>query len=246
MAIAIRGGTPLTVITTSNPISATLTGTRQPQSGDLLLIIHGNDFYALSNMPTPTVGGSTSGVNPVSGGSADAGTNHGHIKAYTYVVGSTGDLTVSVTETGVGDEDKCLDVYVLSGADTSTPTDGAAGTFNISATTTHDAPSVSPSSSDAYLVCHDNSGGGSSASSYTPPSGMTEQYDAQVGGISHTGATLQLSASGATGTKTFTPSGSVEYATVSIAVKSAAAGAATPAPQPIVAPTPAAIRASTW
>lgn len=228
MAIAIRGGTPLTVITTSNPISGTLTGTRQPQAGDLLLIIHGNDFYALSNMPTPTVGGSTTGVGAVSGGSADAGTNHAHIKSYTFAVGSTGDLTVSVTETGSGDEDKSLVVYVLSGADTSTPTDGAAGNFNISATTTHDAPSVSPGSSDAFLVCHDNSGGGSSASSYTPPSGMTEQYDAQVGGISHTGATLQLSASGATGTKTFTPSGSVEYATISVAIRTAS-GAAAPA-----------------
>lgn len=228
MAIAIRGTTPASTITTGNPISVTVNGARQPQSGDVLLIIHGNDFYALSNMPTPTVGGSTSGVNAVSGGSADAGTNHGHIKAYTYVVGSTGDLAVSVTETGAGDEDKCLDVYVLSGVDTATPTDGAAGNFNTSATTTHDAPSVSPGSSNAYLICHDNSGGGSSAPSYTPPSGMTEQYDAQVGGISHTGATLQLSASGATGVKTFTPSGSVEYATISVAIRTAS-GAAAPA-----------------
>lgn len=226
MAIAIRGTTPATTITTSNPMSLTLTGARQPNAGDVLLIIHGNDFYALSNMPTPTVGGSTTGVNAVSGGSSDAGTNHGHIKAYTYVVGSTGDLTVSVTETGAGDEDKCLAVYVLSGVDTSTPTDGAAGNFNISATTTHDAPSVSPGTSNAFLICHDNSGGGSSASSYTPPSGMTETYDAQVGGISHTGATLQLSASGATGTKTFTPSGSVEYATITVAMRTASAGAA--------------------
>jgi fibronectin-binding autotransporter adhesin len=224
VAIAIRGTTPATTITTANPISLTLTGTRQPQTGDVLLIIHGNDFYAATAMPTPTVSGSTSGVTAVTGGSADAGTNHGHIKTYTYVAGSTGDLTVSVTETGPGDEDKCLAVYVLSGVDTSTPTDGAAGGFNTSATTSHISPSVSPTSSDAYLICHDNTGGGSSASSYTPPSGMTETYDAQAGGISHTGATLQLSASGATGTKTFTPSGSVEYAAVSVAMRTASGG----------------------
>jgi hypothetical protein len=225
VAIAIRGTTPATAVTDANPISVALTGARQPQSGDLLVIIHGNDFYAATAMPTPTVGGSTSGVAAISGGSADAGTNHGHIKSYTYPVGSAGDLTVSVTETGSGDEDKCLEVYVLAGADLVTPTDGALGGFNTAATVNHDAPSISPSSANAFLICHTNTGGGSSASSYTPPSGMSEQYDAQVGGISHTGATLQLSSSGATGTKTFTPSGSVEYAAISIAIRTASGGA---------------------
>jgi hypothetical protein len=190
------------------------------------VIIHGNDFYAATAMPTPTVGGSTSGVAAISGGSADAGTNHGHVKSYTYPVGSAGDLTVSVTETGSGDEDKCLEVYVLAGADLVTPTDGALGGFNTAATVNHDAPSISPSSANAFLICHTNTGGGSSASSYTPPSGMSEQYDAQVGGISHTGATLQLSSSGATGTKTFTPSGSVEYAAISIAIRTASGATA--------------------
>lgn len=247
MPVAIRGTTPLTVITTSNPITGTLTGARQPQNGDLIVVIHGNDFYAATAMPTPTVGGSTSGVAAISGGSADAGTNHAHIKSYTYAVGSTGDLTVSVTETGAGDEDKSLVVYVLSGADTATPTDGAAGNFNTSATTVHDAPSVSPSTADAYLICHDNTGGGSSAPSYTPPSGMTETYDQQAGGIAHAGAVLQLSASGATGTKTFTPAGSVEYATITVAIRTASGGGGGSAtPQPITAPSPAAIRASTW
>jgi hypothetical protein len=234
VAIAIRGTTPATTTSTGNPISLTLTGARQPSAGDVLLIIHSNDFYAATNMPTPTVGGSTSGVNAVSGGSADAGTNHAHIKAYTFNVGSTGDLTVSVTETGSADEDKGLTVYVLSGVDTATPVDAAAGNFNTSATTVHDAPSVSPTSSDAFLVCHDNSGGGSSTPSYTPPSGMTEQYDSQVGGFSMTGATLQLSSSGATGTKTFTPAGSVEYGTVSIALKTASGGGSAATPGPLV------------
>lgn len=225
MAIAIRGTTPLVVASTANPISGTLTGTRQPQAGDVLLIIHGNDYYTLADMPTPTVGGSTSGVNAVSNGSADGGSFFAHAKSYTYAVGSTGDLTVSVTETGVGDEEKVLVVYVLSGADTSTPVDVAAGGFDSTGSTSKVSPSVSPTSSDAYLVCHTNDGNGSNSGSYTPPSGMTEQYDGSLAGsMGYSGATLQLGASGATGTKTFAGSGSSSYGTLSIAVRTAAGG----------------------
>lgn len=222
MAVAIRGTTPATTISTGNPISLTLTGTRQPQTGDQLVIICCNDFYALSNITTPTVGGSTTGVTAITGASADGGTNNAHAKAFIYSVASTGDLTVAQTETGTTDEDKGLVVYVLSGAN---GVDVAAGNSSSgAAVTNHDAPSVSPTSSDAYLICHDNSGGGSSSSAYTPPSGMTEVYDTQVGGISMTGAVLQLSSSGATGTKTFTVSGSLQYCTLSIAIKTAAGG----------------------
>jgi hypothetical protein len=236
VAIAIRGGTPLVVATASNPISGTLTATRQPQSGDVLLIIHGNDYYALSNMPTPTVGGSTAGVNAISGGSADGGSLFAHAKSYTYVVGSTGDLTVSVTETGVADEEKVLVVYVLPGADTATPTDGASSNFDSSGTTTNRVcNAVSPSSSDAFLVVHTNDGNGSNSVSYLPPSGMSEQYDGSLGGfMGYSGATLQLSASGSTGSKTFTAAGNASYCTLTIAIRTASAGAAPAfAPRPI-------------
>lgn len=227
MAIAIRGTTPLVVATAANPISGTLTGARQPQSGDVLLIIHGNDYYALSNMPTPTVAGSTSGVNAISGGTADSGSLFAHAKSYTYVVGSTGDLAVSVTETGAGDEEKVLVVYVLSGVDTSTPTDGTPGTNTDigGATTNRVCNATSPSSSDAFLVVHTNDGNGSNSVSYTPPAGMAEQYDGSLAAsMGYSGATLQLVASGSTGTKTFTTVGNASYCTLTIAVKTAAAG----------------------
>lgn len=230
MAIAIRGTTPLVVATTANPISGTLTGTRQPQTGDLLVIIHGNDYYALSNMPTPTVGGSTAGVNPITSGAADGGSLFAHAKGYTYAVGSTGDLVVSVTETGTGDEEKCLVVYVLSGADTSTPTDGANNNADSTGTTTNRVcNAVSPSSSDAFLIVHTNDGNGSNSVSYTPPSGMSEQYDGSLAAsMGYSGATLQLSSSGSTGTKTFVAAGNASYCTLTIAVKTAAAAAAVP------------------
>lgn len=221
MAIAIRGTTPLTATSVVPAVSLTLTSTRQPQAGDLLLIVHFNDFFTLANMPTPTVAGSTTGVNAVSGGSADAGSNLAHIKSYTYAVASTGDLTVAVTETGTADEEKALAVYVLSGADTTTPVDGAAGASG-TASTSHVAPAVSPAAADSMLFCHANTGGGASGGAYTQPGGMTETYDTVFGGMSFGGANLQLSASGSTGTETFTATNSTAWAALSVAIKTAA------------------------
>jgi hypothetical protein len=226
MAIAIRGTTPATQSGTGDPTSLTLTGTRQPQTDDVLIIIHGNDFYALSNMPTPTVGGSTTGVTAITNGDADGGVNSAHARSHYYVAGSTGDLTVAVDETGTADEEKCLVVYVLSGVDTATPIDVAGNAQNVSADP-HVCPSISPTSTDAFLICHVNTGGGNSAGSYTPPGSMTEQYDTDVGAaFTFTGGTEQLSASGATGTRTFDPVTSSQNCELSIAVKTG--GAAPP------------------
>ena len=224
MAVAIRGTTPATTAVTSDPMSVSLTGSRQPQTDDVLIIIHCNDFYALSNMPTPTVGGSSSGVTTIV--NADAGTDSAHIKSWYYVVGSTGDLTVAVDETGAGDEEKGLAVYVLDGVDTATPIDTSGSAINTGGTT-HIAPSVSPTSSDAFLICHASVGGGAGPASYTSPGGMTEAYDVAITAFCMTGATQQLAASGATGTRTFTPITSVaNNAEISIAVKTSSAAAA--------------------
>lgn len=238
MAIGIRGGSPLVVSTTSNPVSGTLTGTRQPQNGDLLVIIHFNDFYALSNMATPTVGGSSSGVTAVTNGTADVGTDDAHAKTYTYAVTATGDLTVAATETGSADEEKGLAIYVLSGADTATPIDGgssgAAGTAGAT-NATHVLTGVAPSGTDAFLIGHDNSGGGSSSGTpYTTPGG-TEHYDGATGGISYCGWTEQLAASGATGTRTVTPANAISFAGLVVAIKTAGGAVTVPA-KPIVVP----------
>lgn len=224
MAISIRGTNPSTSTGTGDPTSVTLTGSSQPNTNDVLVIIHCNDFYNFSDMPTPTVGGSSSGVTAITNGSIDGGANQGHIKSWTYVVPSTGDLTVSVDEAAPADEEKGLFVYVLSGVDTATPID-VAGTGS-GTSLSHVAPSISPTSSDAFLICHVNSGSGSSGGAYTPPGGMTDQYDIEVASAMSTGgATLQLSASGPTGTKTFTATNNVPYVSLSVAVKTASASA---------------------
>lgn len=228
MAIAIRGTTPGVTTTASDPISLTLNGARQPNTNDVLIIIHCNDYYAMADMPSPTVGGSSNGVNPITNGSFDIGDLDGHAKSYTYVAGSTGDLTVAVDETSTADEEKGLIVYVLSGVDTTTPIDAAANTFDSVNALSHPAPSVSPTSTDAYLICHLNSGA-TDGGANTPPGSMAEQYDAVfAGALTYTGATEQLSASGATGTRTFTSANLIRYGMLSIAVKT---GGGAPPPE---------------
>ena len=227
MAVAIRGTSPATTASTSNPVSVTLNGTRQPATDDVLVIVHFNNFYAATNMPTPTVGGSTSGVAAITNGSADAGTNQAHVKTYTYVAASTGDLTVAVTETGSADEEKGLAVYVLTGVDTTTPVDVAGGSFSATQQTSHVLSAISPTSSDAFLLAHCHVGAGQGGAPYTVPGSMTQQYNSSVGGVmAYAGATEQLSASGSTGTRTFTPNppDNVVWAGVLVAVKTATAG----------------------
>lgn len=243
MAIAIRGTTPATASGGGDPTSLTLTGARQPVTNDVLCIVFGNDFYLAANIPTATVAGSTTGV--IDAASADGGLNGAHVKAWYYVVTATGDLTIEVNETGVADEEKFLGVYVLSGVDTASPLDPAAGAGATGFSTSHDAPSLSPLTASAFMVCHTNNGGGASSGTYTPPTDMTEQYDFTVlGAMSTSGATQQLTASGATGIKSFT-SGNVSWAAVSIAFRTASVIAAT-RPPVIVAPSRAASTAGAW
>lgn len=226
MAVTERGGGPATASGTG-AVSVTLTGTRQPQTDDWLVIVHHNDFYALSNMSTPTVGGSTSGVSEITGTGlpADGGTNFAHTRAYKKKITSGGsDLTVALVETGSADEDKAIAVWVLSGADTTDCVDIAAGAFDSTNTPTTQriAPSTSPGTA-GYLLVATNDGGGASSAPYTPPSGMTERYDGTTGGMGYSGAVLQLGASGATGTKIFTVANTAAaYAAISIVVKPAA------------------------
>ena len=228
-AAADAGGGPVAIrsvtVGTNNGSSATVSATTPSDTavGDLLIIIHGNDFHLLSNMPTPTVTGSPT-VTAIPDAVADGGTNLAHIKGYWAVANTSDANTVSVTETGTADEEKCMVVYVLTGADTSDPIDAAA---NNTGTTTNSqvAPAVSPTSSDAYVITHVNSGGGGSAAAYTSPGDVTEQYEVHVGGLSGVGAVKQLAASGSTGTFTYTTGvDSTPYGAVTIAVRTAAGG----------------------
>jgi len=236
VTITIRGGAPS--VFANNGSSPTIGGAVALQSGDVAVFAHGNDFYTASAMNTPTVddgAGHTPTVVAWPGGSADAGTNLAHINVYYAKIAVSGTYTISVTESAPGDEDKCMVVYPLIGVDQTTPNDGN-GAGASGSGTSEAAPSVSPSNSDSLLIVFDNSGGGASAPAYTSPSSpFVEQYEIHTGGISGVGGTEQLSASGATGTRTFTTSGSIPWAAVTIAVR--AASTATPEPpHPLISP----------
>lgn len=219
MAIGLR----TSALSVDNGASATVSVTSDgtPVAGDVCLIFHGNDFYTVATMPPPT-GTNLGTITQVTGATADGGTNGAHIKTYVAVVQANGVVTASVTETGAHDEDKSIAVVVLSGADAVTPIDDSAGNAG-GGTSPHPAPSVSPGTATAYLVCVDHSGGGAATTGYTPPTGMTEIYDLKQGGLSTTAAVQQLAALGPTGVKNFTPASAVPFGTVSVAVRTATA-----------------------
>ena len=228
MTITPRGGGPVVVAGTGHPINILLTGAWSPQAGDLVIAIHGNDYYALSNMNVPTIGGTA--MTAILNASADAGNPNAHSVAYGFKVLASGDVTVQLTETGAHDEDKVGVVWVLPGADTTNWIDGgaagAAGSFSATGQSSFVLTGVTPVGNDAFLIYHLNSGGGSSAGfPFTQPGGMTESYDAVTGGISYTGGYQQLSASGATGTRTIVSgAGSPSWSGLLLAVKTAAGG----------------------
>lgn len=245
MAIAVRSVTVGTDTGASATVAATTPTTTQV--GDLLVVGYSNDFYTLAAMGTPTCTGSPT-LTAVTSGTADGGSGEGHIKTYTAVANTAGANTVTVTETGTHDEEKAMVIYVLTGADTTTPVDAAANLVGTPINDNQNAPSASPATSDALLICFNNSGP-SGNSAYGTPAPMTEQYEIHVGGMSGVGATEQLAASGATGVRTFTcvPGNNILWVAVSIAIRTAAGGGAAPAQmQPFVLPGLAAIQAASW
>lgn len=245
MAIAVRSVTVGTDDGTNATVSATTPSSTQV--GDLLVISHSNDFYALTNMPTPTCTGSPT-LTAITNGTADGGTNEGHIKTYTAVANTAGANTVTVTETGTHDEEKAMVVYVLTGADTTTPIDTAANLNGTPANDNQNCPSVTTSTSDAFLICFNNSGP-SSNSAYGSPGSMTEQYEIHVGGMSGVGATEQLAASGATGVRTFTcvPGNNILWVAVTVAIRTASGGgAASPRTPTLVVPGLATVQRAVW
>lgn len=233
MAVTERGGGPATASGTG-AVSVTLTGTQQPQTGDWLVIVHGNDFYALSNMSTPTVGGSTSGVAEITGTGlpVDGGSNFAHVRCYKKPITSGGsDLTVALVETGAADEDKMIAVHVLVGASAADCIDVAAGAFDSSGSTNlRVCPSVTATTA-GFALFHTNNGGGAATGPYTWPGGTTEQYDGTTAGMSFSGASEQLAGPGVTGTRTATSGGNAAYGAVSLVVAPADA-----APAPSVPP----------
>lgn len=112
------------------------------------------------------------------------------------------------------------EIVALVGADTANPVDAALTWNTGAANTSQAAPSVSPANTGSMLVCGWESGELGSPS-YTVPGSMTEQADQPNGNFVQALATELLSASGATGTRTATASGTalLGWNAFSIAIK---------------------------
>lgn len=212
-------------------------------TNDVIFAIQCNDFFLMTDLLAPT--GGPGGWAQITGASADGGENLAHIKVWWTVVASGGVQTVTFNYNSDGEE-KGGGLLVVQGADTTNPVDGAANASGSGSSIV--APSVSPAGTDSLLVNVWESGGGSSAATFTDPSApWVRQYVIQNGGLSQLAGREALSASGATGTRTSTPSSSIPYSAVSFAVKAASGGGGTAKQaRPLVVPSRAAIHAGSW
>ncbi len=210
------------VSTATSGANATVTTGAGTAVNDLLVTFFGNDAYAATFMTTPT-GTAGTWTFQVLG---DPATDGPHLKIWTRFVTAGGAQTVTVAQHD--GEEVFNTTFVLTGANTSTPVDGtpAGGSGNTN-TTSMVAPSVSPTTADALLLCGVQKGGSGGAATYTPPSGMTERSDITDGTFSsQSTASLVLAASGATGTKTFTATAGANegYASASITLQGSGGG----------------------
>lgn len=216
MAITISSVTTNAVGGTGSSISVT---TPAASVGDLLIIILSNDYYALSDLALFGTTPSTTATE-ITNFDDDGGNLNKHVKAWWAPVTTAGAVTVNC-DTGHSDEEKTLAVYVLTGADTSNPIDGAANSGTQASGTSVVAPAVSPSGSNDLLICHLQI----DMVTITPPGTMTNQYNVTDGTFTRSyGATQQLSASGSTGTRTFTSGATTSWVASTMAIKASSTG----------------------
>lgn len=222
MAISIR---EVLQDATSDSTAASVTTGAGTEATDVLVAVGYSSFYTLasgSGFGPPSGGGWTE----VTDGTADLGANNSKIRAWTRTADG-GAQQVDLPP--IVDEDVGLVVLVLAGADTASPVDAAgnATSTGTGSPAPHIAPSVSPVTADALLVCAAASAVFDGGAAYTPPGGMVERADFPVpsNAISCTAATEQLSASGATGTRTFLYDGLDDLGlAISVAIRTASTG----------------------
>lgn len=222
--------------TATSGTPATVTTGAGTQIGDVLLTFHGSDYYTAADMTTPTGTAGTWTQRAL----GDLGSLNSHVKAWTRKVTASGAQTVTVSP---NDEECWNTTYVIAGADADDPVDAAAG-FNSSATSTsHTAPSISPATSDALLVCCWLTELFRLVNYSTISSPLTKQNEDDNLSTLATGSGA-LSASGATGTKTLTSDTNSHWVSISIAIKAPSA-AANP-PRGLIVPRLAVARAAGW
>lgn len=201
----------------SATVSATSAETTATAVGDLVLVFHGNDYYAESTMSTPTATGSPTLTKQLS---SDTTTNNAHLRVWWYVANTAGAQTVSVTETS-GGEEKAIAVMVIGGADTTTPFD-TSGTQAQTSSSSWTTPSVTTTGSACLLISAVSASTNFHNTNATTPSGFTSDVNVAPDSayrllVGH----KQLSSSGATGSVTWAASFSEQYTGATLAISPA-------------------------
>ena len=200
--------------------AASVTTGAGTQSTDVLVVIGMSEYYSLGTFGPPTGGGWGTEIVTAARPGDDS-------KLRMWAKQAPGGAT-AISLSPILDEGVGLCVLVLEGVNLSDFVDAFAGAVYAGSGTSHPAPSCSPSSTNAFLVCAvvtEVFGGGGT---FTAPAGMTErnEYETTGGGVTRTTvATQQLAASGATGAKSFTYTNSgVPGAGISVAFNTASSG----------------------
>ncbi|MFC5996960.1 hypothetical protein ACFQE5_22370 [Pseudonocardia hispaniensis] len=201
MAIAVRAtstqwGEGVSSVNVTKPTGTT--------SGDLLVAVQFCDYSASTGSAMTAPAGWTQAGSTAS---TPGGSFHPVGKVWYKVAG--GSEPSSYTFGSSSSSSSVISVLALSGADTSTPIRVVPSWSTGSAGTSHVAPSIPVGSGQAdgdLLLCaaasdYYDSGRGNS---YSPPSGMTERTDISAQFTYTSVASLALTGTGATGTKTFT------------------------------------------
>jgi hypothetical protein len=149
--------------------------------GDLVVVVYANDFYALSNMGTPSATGTPDDERHRGGNRRrrQQRSPHQGVVVRRQHGGRADGLRhrVGCARRREVDHRVCPD---RGGHDT--PVDAAAGnTSTTTITTSQVAPAVSPTTTNAFLICQITAGGGAAAASYTTPSPLTEQFEIHAG-----------------------------------------------------------------
>jgi hypothetical protein len=210
--------------------SASVTTGAGTAVNDVIITAHGSDFYNVTGMAAPT---GTAGITWTLVDTADLGVNNSHMKVWWGLVTSGGAKTITCNP--ITDEEVFNTTYVLTGADTSTPIDDhASAATDPGASTNHVTPAVSPTTSDALMISFILTQL-FSLTNYTIAS-MTKQNE-DDDSSTFASASLVLSSSGSTGTKTWVADiVSCKFVTINIAVKGASAAASIPYPPQRSAP----------
>lgn len=193
---------------------------------DVLVLFHGNNFYTAAQLLAPTPGTWTQQAL------GDNGTNTVHEKIWTAKVTAPGAQTITITP--AIDEEHTATLFVVTGVDPADFVDGTPAGGNGASNTTHTAPAVTPTTTNALLLYGAQAG---TESNYSIPAGAINNgavLEAEVDVPSFcTGAVAsqQLATGGTTGTRILTCSASATFATATIAIKAGIPSAGgTPAP----------------